>query len=104
MSQEIRKLRWALLTLVLLIAHSGLAAVPDWVRQAAAQPLGTYPDDTKAIVLLSETTYDVSGGGEYQTRYRRVVKIVRPDGRREGNLSVGFGKDEKVQSIHAWTV
>lgn len=78
--------------------------VPDWVRQAAAQPIGTYPPETNAIVLLDETDYSVSGPGDYVEDSRWVVKILRPDGRNEGDLSVDISHGEKLNSLHAWTL
>ena len=33
--------------------------LPDWMEQAAAQPKGSYPDDTDAVVLLDETSIRV---------------------------------------------
>jgi hypothetical protein len=55
--------------------------IPDWVRQAAAQKLGTYSPEIKAVVLLDQTDYNVAGSGDYVEHSRRVIKILRPDGR-----------------------
>ena len=57
--------------------------IPDWVRQAAAQTLPTYPADTNAVVLLDETTYTINGPGDVTEHSRRVVKILRPEGRED---------------------
>jgi hypothetical protein len=38
--------------------------IPDWVRQAAAAPLGSYPPETKAVVLLDQTDYTVAAPGD----------------------------------------
>lgn len=78
--------------------------VPDWVRQAAAQPLGTYPPETKAVVLLDQTDYTVAAPGDYIEHSRWIVKILRPDGREEGNLGVDLSRGEKVNYLHAWTL
>jgi Domain of Unknown Function with PDB structure (DUF3857)/Transglutaminase-like superfamily len=79
-------------------------SVPDWVRQAAAIPLKTYPPETKAVVLLDQTDYTVTAPGEYLEHSRWVVKILRPEGRDEGDLAVDLSKGEKLNSIHAWTM
>ncbi len=79
-------------------------SIPDWVRQAAAQTLPTYPADTNAVVLLDDTTYTINGPGDVTEHVRRVVKILRPDGRKEAYLEVEFRTAEKVNSIHAWSI
>src|SRR5689334_2475218 len=78
--------------------------VPDWVRQAAAQPLGSYPPETNAVVLLDQTDYTVKAAGDYIEHSRRVVKVLRPDGREEGDLGLGLKRDEKLNYLHAWTL
>ncbi len=85
-------------------AAAGGANVPDWMRQAAAQPLGTYPPETKAVVLLDQTDYTVTAPGDYVEHSRWVVKILRPEGRKEGDLNVDLGQKEKLNYIHAWTI
>ena len=87
-----------------LPAFAGGVNVPDWVRQAAAQPIGTYPPETNAVVLLDQTDYNVIGSGDFIEHSRHVIKILRPDGREERTVGVGLGGNEKLQSIHAWTI
>ena len=104
----LRRINYTLLVSALGFGLCGHAlagvSVPDWVRQAAAQPLGNYPSETKAVVLLDQTDYTVTAPGEYVEHSRNIVKILRPEGRREGELGVDLGRDEKVNYIHAWTV
>jgi transglutaminase-like putative cysteine protease len=85
-------------------AFAANANVPDWVRQAASQTLPTYPSDTNAVVLLDDTTYTVNGPADFTEHYRRVVKILRPDGRKHGMVGVDLRKDEKLNNIHAWSI
>ena len=89
-----------------LVAVSGRpawAALPDWMQQAASAPASTYAPDTNAVVLFSETTYTVENTSEYVERSRRVVKILRPDGREEADLRAYLSKGSKLLSIHAWS-
>jgi hypothetical protein len=79
-------------------------SVPDWVRTAAQQKLPTYPAETNAVVLLEETTYTVAPDGSAVEHYRRVVKILRPQGREEGIVAVPFDKDSKILSMHVWSI
>ncbi|MGI4827270.1 MAG: DUF3857 domain-containing transglutaminase family protein [Janthinobacterium lividum] len=78
--------------------------VPDWVRLAAQQKLPPFPDTAKAVVLLSETTYTVAPDGKATTHVRKVVKILRPQGREYGYPQVWFDKDSKVLSMHVWSI
>lgn len=103
-----RRISWLVFLLLLGLGQPSKAAatvnVPDWVKQAAAQPLGSYPPETKAVVLLDQTDYTVTGSGEYVEHSRNVVKILRPDGSDSQELSVGLDSKDKLQSIHAWTI
>jgi hypothetical protein len=80
------------------------ANIPDWVRQAAAQTLPDYDPETNAVVLLDDITYTVTASGEYTEHYRRVVKILRPEGRLQGDWSLYLRGQEKLLSLHAWTL
>jgi hypothetical protein len=79
-------------------------SVPDWVRAAAAQTVPQYPPETNAVVLLDDTTYTVGSDGRAVEHYRRVVKILRPQGRDEANVHVGFDKDTKILSMGVWSI
>ena len=93
--------------LAVVVARAGApppANIPDWVRQAALQKLPVYPSDTDAVELLSEETDTVVAPDEHVQHCRRVVKILRPDGRSEGNLFIRIGRDERLLSVHAWSI
>lgn len=95
----------ALLVLTVLGATSyARVNVPDWVRQAASQTVPSVPTEVKAIWLLDETDYTVTGHGEYVERSRTVLKILRPNGRKYGALRVHYHKGEKVNFAHAWII
>jgi hypothetical protein len=79
-------------------------SIPDWVRTAVAQPVPNLDPKTKAVVLLDDSTVSVAGTGEYVLHRRRVVKILRPEGREEADLAVGFNGKDKVLSLHAWSI
>jgi len=79
-------------------------SVPDWVRTAAQQKLPEYSPETNAVVLLEDTTYTVAPDGTAVEHYRRVVKILRPQGRNNGIVGVPFDKDTKILSMHVWSI
>lgn len=79
--------------------------VPDWVKQAAAQPLPAYPARTDAVVLLDEHTYQVDASGSRTEHVRRVVKVLRPQGRKYAEMSAHFSSSStKVRSMHIWSI
>ena len=78
--------------------------VPDWVRAAASQKLPDYPADTNAVVLLEEIHYTVSPDGRAVEHARRVVKILRPQGRDEGVIAVHYDNDSKILSMNVWSI
>ncbi len=78
--------------------------VPDWVRSAAAMRFPAYPPETDAVVLLDDITYSVATDGHAIERRRRVVRILRPQGRNEGLVYVPFDRDTKIANLHVWSV
>jgi hypothetical protein len=96
--------RRLLAAVFLLSVQPCWSATPDWLRKAASQALPAYPADTNAVVLLDDTSYVIADAGERLAHRRRVVKILRPEGRGEASLGVSFGQGDKVASIHAWTI
>jgi hypothetical protein len=86
-----------------LFASSNPTA-PDWVQQLASQPAGSYPPRTNAVVLLDQRTIFYTGPNEYQENYRRVVRILRPEGRSEREFMRYFRPGEKVLNLHAWSI
>ena len=94
----------ACLLVLALPVFASKDAVPDWVHAAIAQPLGKYPAETNAVVLLDETTLSVSPDGQAVEHKRYAVKILRPAGREEGLVRVAFDRDTKILSMHVWSV
>jgi hypothetical protein len=82
----------------------GPAPLPDWVKAAAQQKLPEFPGTPKAAVLLDDTTYTVGTDGRAVEHVRRVIKILRPQGREYGYPAVWFDKDSKVLSMHVWSI
>jgi Domain of Unknown Function with PDB structure (DUF3857)/Transglutaminase-like superfamily len=88
----------------LLVAPLAFAGAPDWVQQAAAKAPGQYPPDTNAVVLLDDESLTVTGTGQAEVLYRRVVRILRPQGREEAHFGMYLSPGEKIQSLHAWSI
>ena len=102
------KLRFAvlisLLGLCLGSASAATVSVPDWLKQAAAEKLPVYPAETKAVVLDDQTEITIEGPGQYVEHDRRIVKILRPDGRDYAQLRVHLRQQDKLLSVHAWSI
>jgi hypothetical protein len=100
---------YSLIALVLLFTGTlpvALAGtnVPDWVKAAASEKLPEYSPKTEAVVLLEETTLNVQPNGKSTERVRRVVKILRPQGRNDADVVISFNSDSKVNSLHVWSI
>jgi len=94
-----------ILTVILVLASSfARAGTPDWLRQTRQTSLPTYPDDMDAVVLLDERSISVSPTGEVHTTYRKAYKILRPNGRSRGTLSVYFDTETRLSFMKAWTI
>ena len=77
---------------------------PDWVTQAASAKLPTYPAHTSAVILLDDRLVSVGPDGRATERERRVLKILRPQGREYANIIAPYSKDEKLNYFHAWSI
>jgi hypothetical protein len=98
-----RALALCLLCAPSIAAHaSSNPNLPDWVMQAA-HATGKW-GDAKAVYLLEDTLLTVQPDGRPVERYRAVVKILRPQGRRIAIPRVWFNKDEKLESFHVWSI
>jgi transglutaminase-like putative cysteine protease len=94
----------ALLLLAGAFSLPAAAAVPDWVHAAAGQPVSGVDKDTEAIVLLDEQTTTVQENGDTTTLYRRVMKVLRPQGREHAFPTIHYDKETKLKSVHAWSI
>jgi hypothetical protein len=96
----------AFLALFLLpaVPHSASASVPDWLRSAAQQPTKAYASDVNAVVLLSDTETTVKDNGETITRERRVIKVLRPEGRDAAFQGVPFDEETQLNYFRGWSI
>ena len=92
------------LFLVNLLPVSARAGVPDWLRSAAQQSTKTYADDVNAVVLLNETETTVKDSGETITHVRKVIKVLRPDGRNAAYQLVPFDDETKLNYLKGWSI
>jgi hypothetical protein len=79
-------------------------SLPDWMQQAAAKPIGTYSAETNAVVLMDETSVRVLSADQYVEHRRKVVKILRPEGRSDATFGTEVSDKDKVSDLHAWGI
>jgi hypothetical protein len=55
--------------------------------------------------LLDDCLTTVKDNGEIETRYRRALKLLRPDARdKYGSIAVDFDNETKIASLKGWTI
>jgi hypothetical protein len=98
--------RWLLLFFVAVVpVHASTPPFPDWVVQAANPILlPVESKNAKAAVLLEDTLLSVDASGQTTIRVRRVIKILRPQGRDYAVPIAWFRSDRKLLSFHVWSI
>jgi transglutaminase-like putative cysteine protease len=92
---------------LLLCAPRAAAASdsPPWMQSLTSVSLPSYDEKTDAVLLYSETSITVLSADKIKTRIREAYKILRPEGRRHGNVFVYFhSPGQKVTSLHGWCI
>ncbi len=51
-----------------------------------------------------QTEITIEGPGQYVEHDRRILKILRPDGRDYAQLRVHLRQQDKLLSVHAWSI
>lgn len=105
--------RWKLVLVALLLSavpSPGLASifsknqpVPDWAIEANKTHTPAYAKDAPSVVLYEEFIETVDDTGRAVERHRRVVRILKPQGRKEA-CDVSYDVDEKINYFRAWTI
>ena len=57
-----------------------------------------------AVIVFDEQVTTVKDKGEIDTTYRRVYKILRPEGERFGRLTVYFDSETSLASLKGWAL
>lgn len=95
-----------LLAVVIFICAPAARAVnvPDWLEQAVHATVPPQEKDTVAVVLYTEQQTIVKDNGAIETRYREVIKILRPEGKDYGTVIIYFTKSTPLTYFKAWSV
>ena len=90
----------------LLCAPHALASgdAPQWMHALVNAPLPTYDEKTDAVLLYSETNVTVISTDKIRTQVREAYKILRPNGRGHGTVSVYSNPQRRVRTLHGWCI
>ncbi len=90
-----------------LAAGAALAGddVPQWLRDAAAAPQGTYDRKVPAVVLLQEEQVTVEPTGKLERVERGAIRVLNRDGREFARESMAYiTATDKIKDFHGWTL
>jgi hypothetical protein len=90
--------------LVAALATNALAGVPDWMKEVARAPVPAYSSETRGVVLLDDTTTNVTARGDIRTTRRLVYKILGTAGADLAVESVHSDKETRLTSFRAWAL
>jgi len=91
-----------LMTIVPRAAASGDA--PQWMHALVGVSLPSYDEKTEAVLLYSDTNVTVLSEDKVRTHVREVYKILRPEGRGRGTVSVYFNPNRRITNLHGWCI
>ena len=91
---------------LLAFVHTAAAAAsaPDWMRALVNAPLPAHDEKTDAVLLYSEESVTVISADKVKTQVREAYKILRPEGRQYGTVSVPFDARTKVTRLRGWCI
>jgi hypothetical protein len=98
----------ALLLFACTPSHAGIFGknqpVPQWGMDAYKTRTPDYVKDAAAVVLYDEYVETVDAQGRGVERKRVATRILKPQGRNDGECGVAYDIDEKVNYFRAWTI
>src|SRR5262245_17736353 len=78
--------------------------VPDWVRQAAAQTIPSYPVKVNSVELLREEAWTVNPDGSRVMRERGVIKTLQANGDTIRAYRTYDTKAGKIRDFQGWMI
>jgi hypothetical protein len=77
---------------------------PQWLHTLASASPPPYDDKTEAVLLYSDTDVTVISTDKIKTHVREAYKILRPNGRERGVVSVHFNPTRKITNLRGWCI
>ncbi len=78
--------------------------LPQWGLDAAKTPTPAYVKDAASVVLFDEYLETVDSDGRAVEREREVIRIIKPQGRKDAGCAVSYDVDEKINYFREWTI
>jgi hypothetical protein len=78
--------------------------VPDWALTAAKTPTPATVGDAPAVMLFEEYLITVDAQNHAVERQRYAIRILKPQGRSEGECIAEYDTDEKLNYFRSWTL
>jgi hypothetical protein len=78
--------------------------LPQWGLDAAKTPTPTYVKDAASVILFDEYLETVDSQGRATEREREVIRILKPQGRKDAGCVVSYDVDEKINYFREWTI
>jgi hypothetical protein len=96
-----------LLAFACISGHAGIfgkdSSIPQWGLDAAKAKTPDYVKDASSVILFDEYVETVDGQGRATERERKAIRILQPQGRRDG-CAVSYDVDEKINYFREWTI
>lgn len=80
------------------------ATIPDWLREAARQPVKKYADDVNAVVLMDVQETVVKDNTDIVTHRRLAFRILRPEGKDVAQFEIDYSDENKVRYLRGWSI
>src|SRR5262245_60580808 len=80
------------------------ADAPPWMRALVNAPLPAHDEKTDAVLLYSEEILNVQANGKMKKTVRQAYKILRPGGKKYGQIREDFDTETRINYIHAWCI
>src|SRR5260221_1956549 len=87
-----------------LCASSARADAPPWMHALVNAPVPAHDEKTDAVLLYSEEILSVQGSGKMKKTLRQAYKILRPGGKKYGQVREDFDSETRINYIHAWCI
>jgi len=78
---------------------------PEWMHALVSAPLPAHDEKDNAVLLYYEKNLTVISADKFRTTIRKAYKILRPEGREYGLVSIPFDSfTKKISNMHGWCI
>ena len=95
---------WVIGLITGIASPAAAGDAPQWMHSLTGITLPSYDEKTDAVLLYSDTNVTVLSVDKIRTHVRKAYKILRPEGREHGTVSVEFNRTRKISSLHGWCI